>query len=371
MSHRLIQQIAVLVLSMVALSATLLGVQVQPKYAYFFDIFGKFIKVEISTSQVVAHGSLMEIKGVREFLPNWRGKCETCRVRYDPKLHRLYVLTYLDFHPLSETMALRILALEFPSFRLIGKVDIGKVKIGDVGFLITPDGRHLLISYEIPSQGQSWTFVKETYNTRNLERVELKQEVIPRIPYDPVALARARFSHKAYFAPDGTTIYDGEYAIQGERVTRRSKPRLPAEVERFVKENPDFSRHPPVWLGENGHRMLLWETKSRQRTRKLLDESMGKSKEEKYTIEYATGRLALYDTLVGKKVRLWRVEELEGDAPQLIAVTPNGQLVYFAKSVDERHAELYAVDLTMKGRPVRLPLFGLDIYNTSCFFADQ
>jgi hypothetical protein len=372
MIYQLIQQIQVAVLTLsLAMNMVPISAQEEAGYAYFFDFAGKFIKVELATNRVVAHGALMEVEGLKGVLPTWRGECNTCRVRYDPNLNRLYILASVDGQHSYETMTLRVLAVELPRFKLVGKVDISKAKPGEVGMLVTPDGNRLLVGYEAPSQGENWVFVRETYDTRSFKRMDSKRQAVPRDPYDPIAVAKARFSDKAYFAPDGETIYDEEYAIKGELVAPRPKRSLPAEVERFVKENPNFSRYSPIWLDESGRRILVWEMEYRERIRKHFDGSTGKTTEEKYSTEYATGRFAIYDALAGKKLRELRIKELEGDTPKLISITPDGRLMYFSKWVDEQYGELYAVDLMKEVPPVQLQLFGLDSYHAQCFFADR
>jgi hypothetical protein len=338
---------------------------------------GRFIKIEVATNRVVTRGSLLEVKEARALFPESFRETGIGVHCYDRNTGRLYVTApqnaFLSWDKHGRgTVRYRVVIFELPTFRLMGNIELTEPVYIGPNILLTPDGDRLLVSYEVVSDDDKhWVFVKEEFNTKSLERIESKREAVSRTPYNPIAVAKARFSDKAYFAPDGETIYDEEYAIKGELVTLRPKRQLPAKVEQFVKEHPNFFRHGPMWLDESGRRILLWEMDYRERVRKHFDGSTGKTTEEKYTIEYATGRFAIYDALAEKRLREWRVQELEGDTPKLISIAPDGRLMYFSKWVDEQYGELYAVDLTKEAPPVRLPLFGLDAYHVQCFFADR
>jgi len=340
------------------------------RYAYFFSGRGEFAKVEVATNRVVARGSLLEVKEAHHLFPEFFRETGIGVDCYDRNTGRLYVVgpeeAFLSRDQDGRgTVRYRVIIFELSTLRLIGHVRLAEPVYIGPNLLLTPDGSRLLISYEVVSDDDKhWVFVKEVFDTKSLERVELKRERVAREPYDPEALAKAHFSAKARFAADGKTIIDeappkavgrvlmeGEYEIADGKVQARLLPPWPDEVGKYLKEHPGFQPHR---LDEAGRRYLLWELKQNQ-------DFAGK-----YRHRYSTGRFALYDGLAAKKVREFSVKELEGDFPNIVAISPDGDVMYFAVGNDK----LYAVnfrDMT----PVRIELSGMSALHVQCLFADR
>jgi hypothetical protein len=306
---------------------------------------------------VVAHGSLLDVKEARQLFPEGFRETSISVCCYDRNTGRLYVIApegaFLSWDKYGRgTIRTRVVVFELPTLRLIGSVALAEPVYQGPNLLLTPDSQRLLVSYEVvPDEGKHWVFMKEVFDTKGLERVVLKREQVAREPFDPQALAKARFSEKARFAADGKTILDEEYEIVNGQVRHREWPPASEELLVYLKEHPKFHLER---LDEAGRRILMWEL--------ICEENFA----GRYRTRYATGRFALYDALAVKKLREFSVKELEGDYPKIVAISPNSQMMYFAVGNDR----LYAVKLTDM-TPVGITLSGLSAQDVQCVFADR
>jgi hypothetical protein len=246
-----------------------------------------------------------------------------------------------------------VLVLELPTFKLIGRMDLME---GDFSpnMLLTPDGERLLMSYKVTSYepgSKNFIFFREVYDTQRFKRLDQKRYEVPREPYDPKALAKARFSNKARFAADGKTIVDEGYEVIDSQVRVYQSAPLPKEVLEYLKTHPHFSIEE---LDEVGRRILLPERKPDQQ-------------HPGYHEDYYTGRVALYDALPRPNIREFYLEALAGQYPKIFGIWPDGRGFFFAKGSEE----LYAVKVDNDIKPIRLPLHGLQPRLSECIFADR
>jgi hypothetical protein len=320
----------------------------QARFAYLIDESGHYLKVNLTSTQVVRHGWFGETRELQPVMPEGREASFASQVPYDPNRHRIYVLAIEPV--LGQPTKRWVVVLELPTFKLIGRMDLMN---GDIvpRMLLTPDGERLLVSYEATtyeSGSRDFVFFREVYDTRTFKRLEQKRYEVPREPSDPKAMAKARFSKEARFAADGKTIIDGEYEILDDQVTpHHQSVRLPKEVDdllKRVKGRPYFT-----WerLDEAGQRVLLWEKQDGR--------------------DRATGRVVLYDALAQPKTREFYLKELAVEDPKIFGIWPNGRGFFFAKGREE----LYAVKVDKDVKPIRLELHGLQPYLSECIFADR
>ncbi|RMD63664.1 hypothetical protein D6833_05385 [Candidatus Parcubacteria bacterium] len=324
------------------------------RYAYFFSGIGKFVKVEVATNRVVARGSLLEIEGARHLFPEFEPNISVWG--YDRHTGWVYVTAPIEDLASKKSdpvLRYRVVVLTLPEFQLVGHAELAEPVYQGPNLLLTPDGKRLLVSYEVVSDDDAyWVFVREIYDTRGLRRIELKRARVAREPYDPEAVARARFTRKARFAADGETIIDGRYEIVGDRVFPHRPAPWPEEVSKYRQAHPDFF---VVRLDKGGRRLLLWELKQNQKVK------------GRYYQRYATGRFALYEALATPRLREYRLAELEGGFPRVVAVTPGGDKVYFAVGKEK----LYVIEVTKGMKVNQIDLGGLSALHVTCVFADR
>jgi len=327
-------------------------------YAYFFSGVGEFVKVEVATNRVVARGSLLEVEEARHLFPPFFRETGIGVCCYDRNMGWLYVLApkeaFLSWDKKGNATArYRVVIFELPAFRLIGSAELAEPVYKGPNLLLTPDGKRLLVSYKVVSDDEAyWVFIREIYETRGLKRIQLKRIRVEQEPFDPKALARARFTRKARFAADGETIIDGFYEIVGDEVFPHRPAPWPEEVSKYKQTHPDFF---VVRLDEGGRRLLLWELKQNQKVK------------GRYYQRYATGRFALYEALARPRLREYRLAELEGSLPRVVAVTPGGEKVYFAVGKEK----LYAIEVAKGMKADRIDLGGLSALHVTCVFADR
>jgi hypothetical protein len=275
----------------------------------------------------------------------------------------------------------RALIIQLPDFKLVGKIDFERYTETGVSTLLTPDGRRLFVSYGVSqNESDNNVLVREVYDTRNFKLLETKQAIIPW--NRPIADARRdlKFSRKARFSDNGKTILDEEetgsavvqafggeeYIITGKQVRKGRKPDWPIAVKEFKSKNPGFS---PVWSSASPARVLLLDIKYHEAISRIRDYQTGEYRVSKINGDpFTTGQVAYYDAKAGDKLREFKINELAGDRPRVVAVTPDGRTAYLAKTNDQKDQELYAVDLPL-GKAIKIELFG--VLPEKCIFSDR
>lgn len=363
------------------------------RYAYFFDL-DKYVKVELSTHRIVARGSLYEYEEIKSLLPtSIKSGGPPGLIRYDRNAHRLYFgavdpETYSDVKHKE-----RILIVQLPDFRLVGRIDLDRFVDRSFNTLLTPDGKRLFVSYEVSnleSDKESFVYVREVYDTESFKLLETKKAVVPRAQWTPAAGRPVYFSASARFSEDGQTIYDDdvgwlgvpqrprlditeEYVINGDHVTKRKKPDWPLPVREFMARNPDI---PPIWATPLRDRVVLVDLKYDRVMGTMRDTKTGQVRPTGKTFlgeAVTTGEVVYYDARAGGRLKRFTVKEVAGYEPRVLCVTPDGRTAYLQKLIYRRRGENwqwehYAIDL-LSGKAIKLKLF--NSAHVQCIFADR
>lgn len=352
----------------------------EAQYAYFFYL-DKYIKVEASTQRTIAHGSLYEFEEIRSLLPaSIKEGGPPTLVEYDPSTRRLYFLSVQPETYSDTRYKGRIIIVELPAFKLVGWIDLGWFVNQQINVLLTPDGKQLLISYDLSSSHEnSFVFIQEVYDTRSFKLLETKQAVIPQEKWTPEAGREVYFSEKARFCEDGRAICDEisdfpqafggyEYVIAEERVRKRKKPDWPLEVKKLMAKDPVFQ---PIWSNALPARVLLLDIKYHEIVEQIQASQTGKKQATGREFQgrpFTTGHFVYYDAMAGVKLKEFTVKDLAGDNPKVLCVTPDGRTAYYVKMNDQRQWELFAIDLFHLGKVVKIELF--DVIPVKCIFAN-
>jgi hypothetical protein len=351
-----------------------------PRYAYFFSL-DQYVKLEISTQRVVTRGSLYDKGELKLLLPAslQKGGPPTLG-QYDTNSHRLYFLATQPESYSGDKWKERIIIVELPDFKLVGRIDLDHFIVSSVNLLLTPDGRRLFVSYDFSQNDKdNYVFVREAYDTQSFKLLETKRAVIQRNQRTPDAGRGFKFSAQARFSEDGQTIFDEdvgssypqafggeEYMITGEQVSKRKKPDWPVAVKEFKAKNAGYS---PVWSLASPARVILLDLKHHEVVIEIRDSQTGKYSPKKVNGDpFTTGRIVFYDAASGGRLRELTMKDLAGDNPNILCLTPDGRIAYFQKSNAEKQWEHYAVDSVL-GKALKIELF--NAMQVQCVFSDR
>lgn len=355
----------------------------EPRFAYCFE-GPTYEKVDLRINQTVSQGSLYEAEEIRSLLPQsikW-GSIGSVP-KYDANTHRLYFVATQPETYTDERWKDRIIIVQVPDFKLVGKIDLDRFVAQSPNILIAPDGKRLFVSYDLSNFDENnFVFVQEVYDTSSLDILETKQAHVARDKWDPEAGRDIYFSDQARFSEDGRKIYDVvgsgrdlEVPLQGydlvimDGQVKRNAAEWPLDIKEFVSKNPGFKL---LWSGGDPPSALLAKTqgaKVEPRSMQPVPKPGTLSSLWKRLRGYATGLFVFYDPSNAKPLsNRFSAKELAGFNPTVLAMTPNGTAAYFAKTNERGKRELYRLDLENGGRYRRIKLF--NIAPQTCIFSD-
>jgi hypothetical protein len=389
-------------------------------FAYFFDLTGDFDKIALATGEEAAHGQIPPAVGIVEpFQPSGFDGCVFCGARYDRSLGRLYTVTARQARTSEDgTKHHQIAVLELPEMQAAGAIDMGKQAPSAI--LVRPDGKELLVSYQSELGNQKsniMSFNLSFYSTPTLKLLRTIHETTTTDAYAAGAVVKAYFSEKAYFGPRGTTIYDqfDRTAFAGDKMSKdevnpfellaesgdkRLEPYRQTNLEtkrsyfavgyadsaagkvlmalNAGKNAPqavltvDLDTHSlsPVikvaqvtvdtaHLTPDGRQILFEESELRHPPGAKLDEPQ--------QAIFRTGRLLIFNTATGEKVREIRSSEVKGFDSRLLCISPDDGLAFFAA-----RGHLFGVNLVAGtvSQERTIPEFVFDRW-TQCVLADR
>lgn len=318
-------------------------------YLYLFSAHGDFLKFAVPGDKPLENGRVAEIaRGLAGSPTDARATFVCC---YDGGSRHIFAVGPTQGPSAgNQSDPYRVLALDVPTLRPTASIELLKKPVKSPSMLLSPQSRQLLLSYEIGGSSSQWQFMKEVFDPTSLQRLSSAMTQVPRTPYDPEALARARFTRAAHIAPDGATIIDrpfgvvegGEYEVSNGQVRFRPARPWPAPVEQYRTARNVVLRR----LGEGDDHILAWE----------VTEDGSRS----------TGRFASYDRQAAPALREFVLPELAGPDPRFVAASPDLRYVYFVSG-----GTLFSIDTAEPARTLKLEVSGLSAEHLQPVFADR
>jgi len=389
------------------------------EFAYFFNLTGDFEKISLVTGEEVAHGQVPPAVGVvRPLQRSGFDGCVFCSARYDSHLGRLYAVMAKEARGSDDnTKNFKIFALDLPGMKTSASIEVGSDEPIE---LLTRDGHTLVTSYQSSSKDEKsneLSFGLSIYSAPSLKLLQTIRENIAISSYIGGAVIKTKLSEQAYFGEDGKTIYDqfSKSELEGNKITRgeinpsellaKSGDKL---LEPFRQVNPQTKTFffdvdycdsaagkalVALNPGKNvaqGVMAVDLESKSLSPIIKLaqvtvstahltpdgsqiliedseLRHPAGAKPDEPQEAIFRTGKLSIFDTATGAKVREITASDLSGFDSRLICISPDGRLAFIAKGGHLFDVNLGGGTISQKRTS---PGFFFDRW-TQCLMADR
>ncbi|MEO0248605.1 MAG: hypothetical protein ABIN58_03470 [candidate division WOR-3 bacterium] len=342
------------------------------RFLYVFDAGDtEFIKVDLASQRVVDHRDLARDMRAAELLDNymrWYGPL-IHGMLYNPNNGSLYVETQAGTAH-DETgdivVRMRVLGFKLPSFEFIGAIHendpVTTMPMFFPSLIPSQDWERLLYFYGKQESGKRPMVIFETYSAETLKLIEQRQREMSE--WNEVG-PEARQTYLEQMAKPGIgkkfkIEQSAPLSLSGDETKGSFK------LERVLAERPPSFRI--FYVNREVKRVVLWESKTRERIRRYKGKKDGKEQEieEKSQVESSTGRFIVYDQL-GKKLFELNDNNLAGESPEIRTISTDGRTLYFAPG----HDRLYAIDLTEKKPPVKIKTYGIDVKSAIYLFADR
>ncbi len=388
-------------------------------YVYLINCSGEYLKLDAVGRQSITRGMLSDVIGAKQRSTSLVANgCFSSDLQYDSNAERLYaVLSKTPKVAEDGGRRFQVAVYQLPELKVVGTIELTQPLVTAPAILLTPDGRNLLVSLQVQGSERDDSSVSKAiavYDTKALKVLKTIREASAEGSNLAGAMISASFSEKAYYGPDGKTIYDNgsRTKITSDMIIKdipnplsllpeqqRSKLRSYEEVDPitgkpWLRYNYVSSAKGKVVLGVTDRAekksAFWWVDLTESRTSPLIEtslaiahlapdgrmilfeeiewreEQVSYNENEKRRSIYKTGSFMIIDALSGERVSEFRHKELAGFWSRLACITPDA-----SSSIYSTRDGLYWVSLKAGENPIKVKSgFATDQW-TQCIFTSR